>query len=143
MIIVSGCPRSGTSLMMDILRDVFGNKRILGQKFPQEFEPEKKHPFENEAQYNVRQYIFKKLGYDKQHQETIKMMKDMNPNGFWEMPYTTKGVRYRFGDIERLESLLKEEKKSICNNRLLKKPLLCQRNIVFLCIHFSTFFGMI
>ncbi len=36
MLIISGCPRSGTSVQMDIHRAVFGEERILGAKFPQE-----------------------------------------------------------------------------------------------------------
>ena len=34
MIIVSGCARSGTSLMMDCLRVALGEDKILGHKFP-------------------------------------------------------------------------------------------------------------
>ena len=36
MIVVSGCPRSGTSLMMNILKEALGEDRIMGSKFPME-----------------------------------------------------------------------------------------------------------
>ena len=36
MYVVSGCPRSGTSLMMDLMRVAYGEKRLLGKKFPQD-----------------------------------------------------------------------------------------------------------
>ena len=36
LLLVSGCPRSGTSLCMDIQRLAHGEDVILGEKFPQE-----------------------------------------------------------------------------------------------------------
>ena len=63
MIVVSGCPRSGTSLTMDCMRHAFGEDRIMGKKFPQErkyvfmkeqFEGEDDNayeaPYENDAE---------------------------------------------------------------------------------------------
>jgi len=33
-LIVSGCPRSGTSVTMDIQREAHGDEAICGEKFP-------------------------------------------------------------------------------------------------------------
>ena len=120
MYVVSGCPRSGTSLMMDILREVFGEDRILGKKFNQEtFEDkyEKQQENETDEQYSARMYVYQKNKDPKEIQkrkEKQKKIKNMNPNGFWEMLYTVEGCHYRFQDSDRLEKLLTEEKKSIC-----------------------------
>ena len=116
MIVVSGCPRSGTSLMMDLMRVTFGEDRILGKKFPQEERLKfynKKQENESETEFSLRQYIQAK----NQHKDPIEEFektKDMNPNGFWEMLYTVQGCYYRFQDTDRLETLLNEDKPSIC-----------------------------
>lgn len=95
MIVVSGCPRSGTSLMMDIMRDVFGEDKIVGSKFPQEKNIDlflKKHDGETEDEYNYRMYISKKQMEKRKFE--IEKIKDLNPNGFWECIYTVSGIRF-------------------------------------------------
>ena len=117
MYVVSGCPRSGTSLMMDILREVFGEERILGKKFPQEeqiVEAEKQHDGETDDHYAARMYIYDKNRDKEKILKDLEESKDMNPNGFWEMLYTVQGIQYRLGDVKRLDKLLAEEEKSIC-----------------------------
>jgi len=120
MYVVSGCPRSGTSLMMDILRETFGEDRILGEKFIQEESEDKykeQKEDETDEQYSARMYIYKKFEdpeKKKKRKENIEKTKNMNPNGFWEMLYTVRGCFFRFQDSEQLEKLLTEEKKSIC-----------------------------
>lgn len=99
MIVVSGCPRSGTSLMMDCLRIGLGEDRIVGHKFPQEerFENfKKKQPLENDNEYAVRMYTFEKV-YREKWESDLKKSKDMNPNGFWECRYTVEGVSWHLG----------------------------------------------
>jgi hypothetical protein len=90
MIIISGCPRSGTSLMMDILRTCLGDDRIIAEKFPKENKVE----FSDEA----REYAKSKLNQD---------YKDLNPNGFYEMGWSVRGVQYtpEFSDLfEKIEN---------------------------------------
>ena len=115
MIIVSGCPRSGTSLMMDLMRTALGDERILGEKFPQEnkINPEQQEN-ESDAMYALRQY-----SWEKNKDEILKDLeesKDMNPNGFWEMLYTVQGIHYRLQDHKRLQKLIEEpkDKLSVC-----------------------------
>jgi hypothetical protein len=117
MWIVCGCPRSGTSLMMDLMRVTFGEDRILGKKFPQEEHIEEmKEQGENESdyQYAARMYVQSRLRNEEEILKDLEESKDMNPNGFWEMLYTVQGVHYRFFDAERMEKLLEEKEKSIC-----------------------------
>jgi len=98
MIIVSGCPRSGTSLMMDCLRLAFGEDRIMGKKFPQEYKKEKfleKSSFETDAEYNVRIYTISRL--EGKNSKKVEKTKDLNPNGFWECQYTVGGVVWHLG----------------------------------------------
>jgi len=119
MIVISGCPRSGTSLTMDLMREVFGESQILGKKFPQERNLKyfnKKAPNESDTQFSLRQYIQKK-NEKTDPLLTFEESKDMNPNGFWEMLYTVQGCFYRYSDRLNLEKRLKEvgtEEQKIC-----------------------------
>lgn len=81
MYVVSGCPRSGTSMMMSILKDVFGDERILGLERPRE----SKFLHLNE----IQQYII-----NKKNNKFIRS-KEMNPNGYHEMEFTVQGIYYR------------------------------------------------
>ena len=95
MIIVSGCPRSGTSLMMDCLRQALGDDRIIGKAFP--FEDR----INQRAETEIEKYIKKKYGIRTKDQEAVEKSKDMNPNGFWECRYTVQGVKWHRG-IDRV-----------------------------------------
>jgi len=117
MLVVSGCPRSGTSLMMDLLRVALGEDRILGKKFPQEEQIENiKEQGENETdeQYAARMYVFGKTRDEEKIMADLAESKDMNPNGFWEMLYTVQGCHFRFFDAEQLEEMITEETPSVC-----------------------------
>jgi len=117
MYVVSGCPRSGTSLMMDLMRVAYGKDRLLGKKFPQEEQIEqmkKQGDNESDAQYQTRMYVMSQRRDDEAVKKNLEHAKDMNPNGFWEMLYTVQGCHYRFNDLDRLDDLLKEETKSFC-----------------------------
>lgn len=105
MNIVCGVPRSGTSLMMLILKALFGEDRIIGKQFPRlEIEQGKE---ELDEQFLCRKYLFER---NKEHKEK---MKDLNPDGFWECLYTVKGVRWRFRD-EMLDEITKDKNKYFC-----------------------------
>lgn len=106
MIVVSGCPRSGTSLMMNCLRHALGDDRILGHEFPSiENKLEKfneKKPHETEEQYQLRMYLSKKMNPDLE--EDLEETKDLNPNGFWECTFSVRGVYF----TPQFESFLEE-----------------------------------
>ena len=123
MIVVSGCPRSGTSLMMDLMRTALGEDRILGTKFPREgdLNPEQ-HEEEPDHMYQIRQYL-----WEKNKEEIIKDFnesKDMNPNGFWEMLYSVQGCYYRFRDADRLDKLLKEDESNMSVCKIVSQGLI-------------------
>jgi len=99
-LVISGCPRSGTSVNMDIQRAVHGEEVILGSKFPQEnrqkmrLQMTDRQDGEPDHLWQVRRYLT-----DKQVQaEDAKMpvnerqFRDMNPEGFWEMNFTVTGI---------------------------------------------------
>ncbi len=112
MIVVSGCPRSGTSLMMELMRLTFGEDRILGAKFPQLARDVTRHPGDTDETFTFRQYMDALM--DPEAEKRFAVSKDMNPNGFWEGPFAVQGAYYR----PRLEGMLntieKEEVPSIC-----------------------------
>lgn len=83
MIVVSGCPRSGTSLMMDLLRVAFGKDRIVGSKFPQE---------EGKMRDDIPVGMKSMRAWLKKQQVKSKDFKDMNPKGFWECEYSVQGI---------------------------------------------------
>jgi hypothetical protein len=93
MVVVSGCPRSGTSLMMDCLRTSFGEDRIIGHKFPQ-IKFNEKLDLETESEFESRKYINSIINPDAE--KDFQLTKDLNPNGFWECIYTVKGIKWHF-----------------------------------------------
>lgn len=102
-LVVSGCPRSGTSLCMDIQRVAHGDDAIMGSKFPQENRKKAREEMlaridgELDHEYQVRRYLLEKellqfeLQQDKQQQKYV----DMNPEGFWECVFSVQGIIYR------------------------------------------------
>jgi len=98
MIVVTGCPRSGTSLMMDCLRRALGDDRILGHKWPMQMRYEaalERHPEEVDEHYAIRRWIVARTSSN--YQERLGLSKQMNPNGFWECRYTVPGIRWHLG----------------------------------------------
>lgn len=104
-LIVSGCPRSGTSLCMDIQREAHGEDAILGFKFPQENRQKEKddmfvrYDHEEDHQYEIRKYITEKQILEIEMRELAQGRpldyKDMNPEGFWECAFTVQGIIYQ------------------------------------------------
>lgn len=100
MIVVSGCPRSGTSLMMDCLRLALGEDRLIGHKFPQEHGlNESRKQFEDETydHYEARMYSLQRVLALTNKERDIERSKDLNPNGFWECRYTVQGIKWHLG----------------------------------------------
>jgi len=102
-LVVSGCPRSGTSLCMDIQRVAHGDDAIVGSKFPQENRKNAREEMlaridgELDHEYQVRRYLLEKellqleLRQDGEKQKYV----DMNPEGFWECVFSVQGIIYR------------------------------------------------
>jgi hypothetical protein len=85
--IVSGCPRSGTSLCMNILRKSIKDINVLGKEFPQEDKLKSlltKNKDESEEQFNLYKYSLEKSNIIEEQAKKLEQAKKMNPNGFWE-----------------------------------------------------------
>jgi hypothetical protein len=117
MIIVSGCPRNGTSMMMRVMNKALGAERILGEEFPQEVRAEK--AAKAEAEWRERLSEAEKYLLDNQQERKGKKRlaeraKDMNPNGYYEMAFSVRGVFYTPEMEELLNKLEGEEQPSVC-----------------------------
>jgi hypothetical protein len=89
--------------MMDCMREIFGDDRIKGEKFPQEKREEikKQQEGESDSHYAIRSYLM-----NKSEKESSDMSyEDMNPNGFWECMYSVQGIRYNHRDREDLKKM--------------------------------------
>ncbi len=86
MIVVSGCPRSGTSLMMDIFRQSIGINRLV-----------QKSPLLN-VKNEIETYI------EKKRSPNVQSVNDLNPNGFFEMKWTVSGVKYALENHDLLSN---------------------------------------
>jgi len=94
MIVVSGCPRSGTSLMMQCLRRALGKDRVMGAKFPPQARRERALArAAHEHQRRTLEYVQQQMG----DSERLQKAKDMNPKGFWECQYSVQGVQWHPG----------------------------------------------
>jgi len=112
MIAIAGNPRSGTSLMMRCFLEAVGKDRIMGDEFPRELRQDKmreKGEKESDAHFTARMYIYDK--YPENDEEATEKFKDMNPNGFWECPFTVRGIKYRPNVKELFEQMDNEDKK--------------------------------
>ena len=84
--IVSGCPRSGTSVMMDIHRRALGDDCIIySSNIDAEKQP-KLNPYQRWLMDNT--VAGKKQKAKRDH------IKDMNPHGFYECAFSVKGMSY-------------------------------------------------
>lgn len=96
-ILVSGCPRSGTSLTMLLLATALGEDRIIGQRWPKDMEPPK-----------TFRTVASKIAWERGEPERRKARekaKEMNPLGFWECGFTVEGLRYELGLAEKLKEI--------------------------------------
>jgi len=107
MFVISGCPRSGTSLMMRVMEKAFGPDRILGAREPQQ---ENHKPELSE----IQKYLFEKSGRAEQIRKREERAKAMNPNGYYEMAFCVQGVYYRPQFEDLLTEILDADKPKIC-----------------------------
>ena len=105
MIVISGVPRSGTSVCTNLLLEMLGEDRLIGSKFMGRDQEPKPLPERKELKLKpIQQYNMdlraNKGAMDAKKQRTLKRrdfaeMKDMNPNGFYECPFTVQGLYWR------------------------------------------------
>jgi len=139
MIIVSGCPRSGTSLCMDIHRATYKIERIFGKQFPQEQRRQIAEMMQENAPAIVKYFNSKKELDEQQYEPGAKKKRDfedMNPEGFWEGLFTMKGIKY----YPQVRNLLEELKtdwritKVVSQGLIQSDPALIER-VVFMLRH--------
>ncbi len=123
MIVVSGCPRSGTSCTMLCLKEMLGEDRIRGFKFPQENKAEMppQHEKESDKRFAVRSYIHNKYAKDAGRRYDYE---DMNPHGFWECRYSVRGISYNYPDKENLNRYLSEATEDMTAVKIVSQGLL-------------------
>jgi len=91
MITVCGCPRSGTSLMMDILRLGLGREHLIGgDVVPDEKRLADRDRRVMETGTPIEIYDLSKIS--PQRRERMERARCMNPKGFYECNFTVRGV---------------------------------------------------
>ena len=110
MIIVSGCPRSGTSLMMNVLRTALGPERVMGRKGFGEEDCAGGTPMEREA-VKYAEHAVRRFQGAPPERDTAE---ELNPDGFWECRYTVEGIRFNMADHVRQEKLLAAGSGIVC-----------------------------
>ena len=111
MIVVAGNPRSGTSLTMLLFKTALGEERIIGDEFPQKTRRElfvKKQDGESEEHYRARMYAY--TCNPDNSEEALNKSIDMNPNGFWECPFTVQGIKNNRHTRDLIEQIENEDK---------------------------------
>lgn len=98
--------------MMELMRKTFGEDRIVGSKFPQEARTVTKREGDSDEIFSFRKYTEKLVNPDAEIK--LEKSKDMNPNGFWECPFTVGGAYYRPGVSDLLRKIEAEDVPSIC-----------------------------
>ena len=104
--VISGCPRSGTSLMMSCFRTALGEVRIWGEEFPRDT---KVSQIENDdsPEGNYRRHLREVMGAPEIDEEQDQAVHDMNPDGFWEDPrFSVKGFRYSKALVPLIQDLM-------------------------------------
>lgn len=100
--VISGCPRSGTSLMMNCHRHALGEERLLGKAFNHKDlrEDEDKRPAHVIAWEDYLRVLKGEPERDKEKHI------DMNPDGFWEDGrFSVRGLSYRPNTAKLLKKI--------------------------------------
>jgi hypothetical protein len=124
MIVISGCPRSGTSLMTNLIRTGLddGAERMVGLQF-MNIKPDKKKKAPKMTSPKGHQkcvkYVQENFGQRGQRgKKDVEDSVDMNPDGFWECQYTVQGCTYSFQNSDELVGFVEEKngekRDSIC-----------------------------
>ena len=123
-IIISGCPRSGTSMMTNTVGELLADDgyTIIGEQFPQErrynnmaLDTNEQRDGESDHRYKLRMFLTKRMQTNgrntrnlerqesqrKKKSEAMTHVKKMNPHGFYECRYTVQGCYYHWG-IEKI-----------------------------------------
>lgn len=152
IVIISGCPRSGTSLCMDIHRKTYGDNTIMGssllgedvEKDLEKLQTEHLKSIKHDGHRTVRKYLMSRADdrfparkeRRERRQDRKDKSEDMNPNGFWEHPFTVNGIRYQPQFKDELQESLKSPKvlKVVSQGLMASDPIYIDR-IVYMLRH--------
>jgi len=101
--------------MMTIMRKVYGESRVFGEQFPQKKQLrflDIQQNGESDERFAYRKYL-QGLWKSRTTRERLEKSIDLNPNGFWESPFTTNGLRYLPRHSDVLKDLEEMEGKPI------------------------------
>ena len=149
MIVISGCPRSGTSLITNSIRLALApyGYEMLGEKFPQQANLARRKELEEKDFGTGKAAEFKKWLHgtalneqiggeaervgkaEQQRRKTQKEVEDMNPHGFWECRYTVQGAIWHPGFDKIIEG------KKICkivSQGLTSTPPSCVDKMIYM-----------
>jgi len=115
-IVIGGVARSGTSLDMLVHCQMLGEHRMVGSKFmgrdderkPLQGPIRKQSPI---AEYKIKKRLERMAKEPAKKGRDFEDVKDMNPDGFCECPFTVKGLRWTprqnslFKKIEAMEEM--------------------------------------
>ncbi|MBW2998290.1 sulfotransferase domain-containing protein [Candidatus Woesearchaeota archaeon] len=119
-LVVSGAPRSGVSLCMDVHKELFSDA-VLGEKYSLKkqreimIKPIEKIEGESNSRYQVRKYTTEKERALKKLKgnEEIKEYNTKNSDFYWNNALTNKGLNYSF-KFKKLFNDALGGKKTIC-----------------------------
>jgi len=115
-LVVSGVPRGGSSLGMNIQKVAHGEEFLLGEEFPQDptarrAKMRERQEGEPAKQYEARKYSMelrnKRMPQEEREEQAKRWARarDMNPKGYWEMAFTVRGIQYSLPFADELKSV--------------------------------------
>jgi len=132
MIVISGVPRSGTSVCTNIVLEMLGEDRLIGSKFMgRDKEGQGRKLPSPRTLSPIQEYVKNKrivkrglpIARNPEKKRDFEDMKDMNPKGFYECPFTVQGLYWRpqvHDLMKRVDNLESEPFCKIVSNGLLK-----------------------
>jgi hypothetical protein len=117
--IVSGCPRSGTSLLMNVMLTIFGEENIMGGgkpdlDFDYDAELAKLSNREQAIVWSQERALAAKGQTREKRLEIQAKTMDLNPNGFFECQYSVQGISYNYPDREQLKKYVSDGGDKLC-----------------------------
>ena len=97
MIVLSGIPRGGTSVGMQVMIAALGIDRIIGDENPiekRQAAQAKRREAARARMNDCQRYSMDRRQNDQPQQERKRRARELNPRGFFESPFCVGGIRY-------------------------------------------------
>ena len=127
MIVLSGIPRGGTSVGMQIMIAALGVDRIIGEANP--FEKRQAEKAKRDKNFRARLNDCQRYATDRQEADAKKdeegqsrreRARRLNPLGFYESPFCVGGIRWLPGMVEELEEDLDAMVSTVNDEKVVK-----------------------